>query len=204
DWKMGGIYRAPRELRSMAEQLLQSCCEYGLFIVPTGELECWLPELEVGGHGPEWLTAVFQKMGTDPGSREFLHPAEGGVWRFMQSVAKWIADPRRKGMRNEVIPLDHLLAPPDEDSIAKVPETNGDRRREGNPEGGRRASVSEPSDDGQTNGKQRDRKPVRRDRDEPREHDEIREVTPANADPAAAPLQAHAADPPAMVEPRAA
>lgn len=117
DWKAGGIYRAPRELRSIAEQLLQSCAEYGFFIVPYGELECWLPELEVGGHGPEWLTAVFHKMGMDPGSPEFLRPADGGVWRFMQTVAAWIADPRRKGMREEVIPLDHLLPPPDEDDI---------------------------------------------------------------------------------------
>ncbi|HET7231589.1 MAG TPA: AAA family ATPase [Longimicrobium sp.] len=204
DWKMGGIYRAPRELRGMAEQLLQSCSEYGLFIVPTGELECWLPELEVGGHGPEWLTAVFQKMGTDPGSREFLHPAEGGVWRFMQHVAKWIADPRRKGMRNEVIPLDHLLPPPDEDSIAREPEPNGDRRREGNPNGGRRATVSEPSDSAPPNGKQRDRERVHRDRDRSREDGEVREVTPAEGDPAAAPLQAHAPEAAAMVEPRAA
>jgi hypothetical protein len=89
--------------------------------VPPGELECWLPELEVGGHGPEWLTAVFQKMGTDPGEATYLRPVEGGVWRFMQQAARWIADPRRKGMRAEVIPLDHLLAPPAAGSIVEAP-----------------------------------------------------------------------------------
>ncbi|HYH82710.1 MAG TPA: AAA family ATPase [Longimicrobium sp.] len=119
DWKAGGIYRTPRDVRGMAELLLANCAEYGLFIVPPGELECWLPELEVGGHGPEWLTAVFQKMGTDPGSPEYQRPSEGGVWRFMQQVARWIADPRRKGMRDEVIPLDHLLAPPKEEPAAR-------------------------------------------------------------------------------------
>jgi len=121
DWKSGGIYRTPREVRAAGEQLLGACAEYGLFIVPTGELECWLPELEVGGHGPEWLTAVFHRMGMDPGAADYLRPTSGGVWRFMKEVAAWIADPRRKGMGEEVIPLDHLLAPPAEEP----PPSNG-------------------------------------------------------------------------------
>jgi hypothetical protein len=127
DWKGGGIYRTPREVRGAAEQLLGACAEYGLFIVPTGELECWLPELEVGGHGPEWLTAVFQRMGTDPGAKDYQRPASGGVWRFMQQVAAWIADPRRKGMGEVVIPLDHLLAPPGgpETQNGAAPHGNG-------------------------------------------------------------------------------
>jgi ABC-type Fe3+/spermidine/putrescine transport system ATPase subunit len=208
DWKAGGIYRAPRELRSAAEQLLQSCCEYGLFIVPPGELECWLPELEVGGHGPEWLTAVFQKMGMDPGTPEFLRPDGTGVWRFMQGVARWIADPRRKGMRNEVIPLDHLLAPPDEDSIARVPEPpDGERRREGNPHGGRRTSApaEHPGAEAIDDGRPRDgRKPPRRAEDEVRIPDDPRDETGRDADAAVAPLQASAPDAVPMVEPRAA
>ncbi len=75
--------------------------------------KCWLPELEVGGHGPEWLTQVFAKMGTDPSDAAYKKPTQGGVWRFIQRVAVWVADPRRKGMRAEHVPLDHLLAPPE-------------------------------------------------------------------------------------------
>jgi hypothetical protein len=56
----------------------------------------------------------------DPGTAGYQRPSAGGVWRFMQSVAAWIADPRRKGMGEEVIPLDHLLAPPRE-----APARNG-------------------------------------------------------------------------------
>jgi len=198
DWKAGGIYRAPRELRGMAEQLLQSCCEYGFFIVPNGELECWLPELEVGGHGPEWLTAVFQKMGMDPGSPEYLRPNDTGVWRFMQSVARWIADPRRKGMRDEVIPLDHLLAPPDEDSIARIPEPAGDRRREGNPEGGRRAPAPSANGNGRPHPEPASEHPARRERERPA----------PETDAVIAPLEAaptdETADAEPMVEPRAA
>lgn len=112
DYKAGGIHRLQGETRSLAISLLESLAEYGVFLVPTGELECWLPELEVGGHGPEWLTQVFARMGTDPSDPHYQRPTGGGVWRFIQRVATWIAEPRRKGMREEHVPLDHLLAPP--------------------------------------------------------------------------------------------
>lgn len=115
DYKDGGILRLSGDARTLADTLLASLSEYGVFLVPNGELECWLPELEVGGHGPEWLTQVFSRMGTDPSDSTYQRPTGGGVWRFIQRVAAWIAEPRRKGMREEHVPLDHLLAPPREE-----------------------------------------------------------------------------------------
>jgi hypothetical protein len=112
DYKAGGIQRLSGEARTLADTLLASLSEYGVFLVPNGELECWLPELEVGGHGPEWLTQVFSRMGQDPSDAAYQRPTGGGVWRFIQRVAAWVAEPRRKGMREEHVPLDHLLAPP--------------------------------------------------------------------------------------------
>ena len=112
DFKNGGIYTLARQARDRAELLLDSLAAFGIFIVPTGELECWLPALEVGGHGPEWLTQVFDRMGTDSGGEQYLHPGDGDVWRFMQRVAAWIRDPHRRGMAESAIPLDHLLPPP--------------------------------------------------------------------------------------------
>lgn len=127
EYKDGGIYTLPREFRGMAEQLLGNLAEYGIFLVPSGELECWLPELEVGGHGPEWLTQVFERMGMDPSSPEYRRPGDGGVWRYVQTVAAWINNPRRKGMRDEVIPLDHQLAPPEgADAVPAVPVVRAD------------------------------------------------------------------------------
>lgn len=114
DYKDGGIMRLGGEVRALADVLLETLAEYGVFLVPNGELECWLPEMEVGGHGPEWLTAVFARMGTDPAEPGYKKPTNGGVWRFLQDVARWVADPHRKGMRIEHIPLDHRLAPPDD------------------------------------------------------------------------------------------
>lgn len=122
DYKAGGIQRLHGEARALADTLLAGLSEYGVFLVPYGELECWLPELEVGGHGPEWLTQVFARMGTDPGDRGYQKPTTGGVWRFIQRVATWIADPRRKGMREEHVPLDHLLPPPREEAQAEEEE----------------------------------------------------------------------------------
>jgi AAA domain, putative AbiEii toxin, Type IV TA system len=113
DYKDGGIQRLGGDDRTLANTLLSALEEYGVFLVPTGELECWMPELEVNGHGPEWLTQVFAKMGTDPSDSGYQKPTNSGVWRFLQRVAVWIADPRRKGMSDEQVPLDHLLPPPE-------------------------------------------------------------------------------------------
>ncbi|MBV9774142.1 MAG: ATP-binding protein [Gemmatimonadetes bacterium] len=110
-FKDGGIYTLGREVRASAELLLDSLTAFGVFIVPSGELECWLPALEVGGHGPEWLTQVFERMGTDSNDESYLRPGEGDVWRFMQRLAAWVGDPHRKGMAEETLRVDHLLPP---------------------------------------------------------------------------------------------
>jgi hypothetical protein len=122
DYKDGGVYTLGREDRTRADTLLAGLREYGLFVVPVGELECWLTELEVGGHGPEWLTEIFRRMGTDPTAPEYLRPGRGGVWRFLQWVAEWIGNPMRRGMAEETIPLDHQLPPPAESEPTAIEE----------------------------------------------------------------------------------
>jgi hypothetical protein len=122
EYKDGGVYRLGGDGRDAADRLLANLAEYGVFLVPVGELECWLTELEVGGHGPEWLTMIFQKMGNDPADPGYHRPTGGGVWRFVQRVAAWISDPRRKGMGEEHVPLERRLAPPDEPLEEKDPD----------------------------------------------------------------------------------
>ena len=63
-----------------------------------GELESWLPELEVSGHGPDWLLEVFQKMGEDPDRESYLRPRSDGVWAFLKQVKLWLSNPERKGI----------------------------------------------------------------------------------------------------------
>ena len=120
DYKDGGVYHLGGADREGADRLLENLAEYGVFLVPVGELECWLRGLEVGGHGPEWLTTVFQKMGNDPSDPGYQRPTGGGVWAFMQRVAAWIAEPRRKGMGSEHVPLERQLAPPPEDEMERA------------------------------------------------------------------------------------
>jgi hypothetical protein len=119
EYKDGGLNRLPPALRATGERLLKDLRAYGIFVVPVGELECWLPELEVSGHGPEWLTRMFSSMGTDPSLADYQRPTGGGVWSFMQQLGAWIADPLRKGMSDEQVPLERRLPPPqaEEDAV---------------------------------------------------------------------------------------
>jgi energy-coupling factor transporter ATP-binding protein EcfA2 len=72
--------------------------EYGVFVVPVGEIEAWLPELQVSRNKNSWLTSIFQAMGEDPGSQDYIQPSSGDVWDFIGAVCRWVADPARKGI----------------------------------------------------------------------------------------------------------
>ncbi|MBB4637380.1 ATP-dependent nuclease [Longimicrobium terrae] len=157
-YKDGGIYRLNGEARDQFELLLDNLAEYGVFLVPAGELECWMPELGVSGHGPEWLTQVFNRMGMDPSDGTYQRPGTSGVWRFMQRVAGWIAEPRRKGMREESVPVQRQLARPEPPepgvpvlSLEPAPEVepepaprdrDRDKDRDRGPDDGRRQAVA--------------------------------------------------------------
>lgn len=80
--------------------LFNSLNEYGYFIVRNGELESWLPTLEISGHGPNWLIPIFEKMGEDPSSPEYLNPGKGDVWDFIGSIKVWVDNPNKKGIPN--------------------------------------------------------------------------------------------------------
>lgn len=82
-----------------AVNLINQLSEYGLFIVPSGELEQWLQTLSGGASkGKNWLPTVFDAMGGDPESPGYVRPSDGGIWEFVDRVGQWIADPKRKGM----------------------------------------------------------------------------------------------------------
>ena len=85
------------KLRSLIDEFEK----YGLFFVPTGELECWLPVL-MNGVGKsdkgEWLTTAFDRMGVDPSALGYVKPGPGDVWGFVEKVKKWIDNPNRLGI----------------------------------------------------------------------------------------------------------
>jgi len=67
-------------------------------MVPAGELETWLKLLGVTGKGPSWLIDMFQALGENPESPNFVKPSAGDVWDFIGLIKLWIADPQRRGI----------------------------------------------------------------------------------------------------------
>ncbi|ETI67877.1 ATP-dependent nuclease [Neobacillus vireti] len=94
----GGISTLPPDVREAADNFLNQIAEYGLFVIKNGELESWLKELEVTGHGSKWLIDIFEKMGENPDSEEYLKPTEVDVWYFMKTIGEWLLEPNRKGI----------------------------------------------------------------------------------------------------------
>jgi hypothetical protein len=70
--------------------------EYGIFVVPAGELEQWLPTLGIAKK-KTWVTEVLGLLGTR-GDSVYVEPGKGDVWEFMETVARWLNAPDRKGM----------------------------------------------------------------------------------------------------------
>ncbi|WP_098960101.1 ATP-dependent endonuclease [Pseudonocardia sp. N23] len=58
--KKSGITAVPNgDGTAAAKRLMADLAKLGVFIVPVGEVEGWVPE--VGGHGPAWVTSVVEQ-----------------------------------------------------------------------------------------------------------------------------------------------
>lgn len=94
----GGINILNASDREAAQNLLNQLSEYGVFVIPGGELESWLKSLSASGHGPSWLIEIFKKMGDDPDSSGYVRPSDGDVWQFVHGIRMWLMDKDRKGI----------------------------------------------------------------------------------------------------------
>lgn len=94
----GGVAILKLPEQEAALNLLGQLGEYGIFVVPGGELESWLHHLGTSGHGPAWLVSVFEKMGEDPDALDYLKPSVDDVWDFMRKLKAWLVDSNRKGI----------------------------------------------------------------------------------------------------------
>jgi energy-coupling factor transporter ATP-binding protein EcfA2 len=84
--RTAGMAGLTKSAQAEARLLLDQLATYGIFLVPAGELEQWLPN--VAGKG-NWLQRAFETM----------HDAHtGAVQDFIRAVARWIHDPNRRGM----------------------------------------------------------------------------------------------------------
>lgn len=94
----GGTAVLDASTREAAENLLHQLGEYGIFVVPGGELESWLKHLGASGHGPAWLISVFEQMGENPEATTYVKPGGEDVWQFIASIKAWLVNPTRKGI----------------------------------------------------------------------------------------------------------
>lgn len=99
DYKIrGGITLLESSQKEAAQKLLHDLREYGLFVVEEGEVEQWLPGLNITKSKHRWLHSIFDAMGSDAASPDYVLPAEGDVWDFIGTLAAWFNNKNRKGM----------------------------------------------------------------------------------------------------------
>ncbi len=91
--KLGGLNLLQDQELVDAENLIEKMESYGWFVLRYGELEDWLPNLNVGTNKDGWLDRIFEQMGSDPTSNDYLHPPEepDDVWLFVISINEWIS-----------------------------------------------------------------------------------------------------------------
>ena len=96
----GGVEVLESSDREACLNFLSKIAEYGVFVVPTGEVESWLTTLTISRNKASWLTSIFEEMGDDPTASKYLQPSSGDVWDFIGGIKKWVSDPTRKGIPN--------------------------------------------------------------------------------------------------------
>lgn len=95
----GGIQQLQAEDRQAATDFFDQLDNYGIFVVRGGELERWLPELNISRSKETWLKGIFEAMGEDSAKSDYVQPAQGDVWDFVGKMSTWLSDPLRRGMR---------------------------------------------------------------------------------------------------------
>lgn len=96
--RTGGIQVLGVPERQAANDYFDHLDAYGAFVVRNGELEHWLANKGISGHGPGWLVSMFEALGEDPSDPSYVHPASDDVWSFLDDIRAWLLDPQRKGI----------------------------------------------------------------------------------------------------------
>ena len=96
--KSQGINALSSVGKIFAETLFNELNDYGLFIVPVGELESWLPHLSITGKSTDWIVKLFSSIGYSKTDSNYLTPAADDIWLFLDKISKWVTNPMRKGI----------------------------------------------------------------------------------------------------------
>lgn len=94
----GGVNVLDAADKEACNNLFERLEEYGIFVVRNGELESWLKQLGATGHSPKWLIEIFEKMGEDSNSADYVKPSNDDVWEFIGRIKNWFTNPNRKGI----------------------------------------------------------------------------------------------------------
>ncbi|STO55681.1 cobalt transporter ATP-binding subunit [Canicola haemoglobinophilus] len=94
----GGVNLLSGSDKEFCENVFDKLFEYGCAIVSVGEIEKWLPNLDIERGKSHWLKNIFEKMGDNPNSNDYIKPQDGDVWNFIGKISKWINDPNKKGI----------------------------------------------------------------------------------------------------------
>jgi energy-coupling factor transporter ATP-binding protein EcfA2 len=98
DPKLAGVEKLDEASGAVANNLIANVAEYGVFIVPVGEVEGWLSDLGATGAKTKWLTSMLTIMRENPSDADYVRPRPGDVWDFVRQIGSWIGNPHRKGM----------------------------------------------------------------------------------------------------------
>ncbi|HDR0997251.1 TPA: AAA family ATPase, partial [Pasteurella multocida] len=98
----GGISLLGNSDKEFCENVFNNLFEYGCAVVPVGEIEQWLPNLDIERGKSHWLKNIFEKMGDNPNSNDYIKPQDGDVWDFIGKISKWVNDPNKKGIPKEL------------------------------------------------------------------------------------------------------
>lgn len=93
----GGVSVLEKSDKESCNNLFNRLEEYGVFVVRNGELESWLKHFGVTNKY-KWLIEIFEKMGDNPNSPDYLKPTNDDVWEFIGNIKNWFANPLRKGI----------------------------------------------------------------------------------------------------------
>jgi hypothetical protein len=97
-YKAKGIDALPPAEAEEVDQFLGALRRHGIFVVPVGEVENWLADLEVPGAKTQWAVKMLERLGSDTTSDEWVAPGDGDVWGFLDSIGAWVGDPDRRGI----------------------------------------------------------------------------------------------------------
>lgn len=97
-FKANGLNSLAESAKVVTQQHLTNLATFGVFVVPVGEVEAWLPQLGAAKGKVLWLGDIFTKLGNDPTAAAYIKPSVGEVWGFCEKIALWANNPTRLGI----------------------------------------------------------------------------------------------------------